>query len=297
MLVQLDTADALCSFVQQVELSQAEIDVKLVYSPLVSHNTIPLEELLQAGYIHEPYGDEKTNTELLDFIKMANVRKKQLKVLGSFQKKWDANRASEAKKFIRQILDQTAKEDEEDSDQRNGGVGPNEMISVLCNQIIELLSPSRQPGDSESIRAKFTALAKELEEGQGLPFTENSTFKGTLHCEAGLASILDKTTRDAIRARIDQLKVADPRDLKDEKLYHSLSELLEETKVGFFSVQLVPTVNPCSIHDGRNSSESLGYQNAAAQCAVVFLLIYHWMESPPPALSHQVFTTPSQAAP
>ena len=100
MLVQLDTADALCSFVQQVELSQAEIDVKLVYSPLVSHNTIPLEELLQAGYIHEPYGDEKTNAELLDFVKMANVRKKQLKVLGSFQKKWDANRASEAKKFI-----------------------------------------------------------------------------------------------------------------------------------------------------------------------------------------------------
>jgi hypothetical protein len=225
MLVQLDAADALCGFVQKVELSQAEIDVKLVYSPLVSYNTIPLEELLQAGHIREPDGDEKTNAELLDFVKMANVRKKQLKDLAGFQKKWDAKRASAAKKFIGQVLDQTKKEDQEDSNQRNGGVTP---ISALCEQINELLS--QQPGDSQSILAKLTALAEELEEGQALPFNENPTFKGTLHCELGLASILDKSTRDAIRARIDQLKVADSRTHKDENLYHSLSELLEETK-------------------------------------------------------------------
>ena len=295
MLVHLDAADALCSFVQQVELSRAEIDVKLVYSPLVSYKTIPLEELLQARYIREPDGDEKTNAELLDFVKTANVRKKQLKVLGGFRKKWDAEHASEAKKFIQQVLDQTAKEDKKDSDQRNGGVGPDKTISDLCIQLIALLS--QQPVDSESICAKFTALAEELEEEQGLPFNERTTFNGTLHCEVGLASILDKSTRDAIQARIDQLKVADPRTPKDKQLYESLSDLLEETKVGFFSVQFVPTVNPCSIHDGRNSSESSGYQNAAAQCAVIFLLIYHWMESPSPALSRQVFTTPSQTAP
>jgi hypothetical protein len=295
MLVHLDAADALCSFVQQVELSRAEIDVKLVYSPLVSYNTIPLEELLQAGHIREPDGDEKTNAELLDFVKTANVRKKQLKVLGSLQKKWDSRRVSEAKKFIKQVLDQTAKEDAEDSDQRDGGVGPNKTISALSEQLIELLS--QQPVDSESICAKFTDLAEELKEGQGLPFTENPTFRGALHCEASLASILDKSTRGAIRARIDQLKMADPMTPKDEVLSNSLSELLEETKVGFFSVQLVPTINPCSIHNGRNSSESSGYQNAAAQCAVVFLLIYHWMETPSPALSRQVSTTPSRAAP
>ncbi|KIJ89769.1 hypothetical protein K443DRAFT_126671 [Laccaria amethystina LaAM-08-1] len=199
-------------FVQQVELSRAEIDVKLVYSPLISYNTIPLEELLQAGHICEPDGDEKTNAELLDFVKTANVRKKQLKVLGSLQKKWDSRRVSEAKKFIKQVLDQTAKEDAEDSDQRDGGVGLNKTISALSEQLIELLS--QQPVDSESICAKFTALAEE----------------GALHCEAGLASILDKSTRGAIRARIDQLKMADPMTPKDEVLSNSLSELLEETK-------------------------------------------------------------------
>jgi hypothetical protein len=183
----------------------------------------------------------------------------------------------------------------EDSDQRDGGVSPNKTIYVLSEQLIELLS--QQPVDSKSICAKFTALVEELKEGQGLPFTENPTFRGAPHCEASLASILDKSTRGAIRAWINQLKMTDLMTPKDEVLSNSLSELLEETKVGFFSVQLVPMVNPCSIHDGRNSSESLGYQNAAAQCAVVFLLIYHWMETPSPALSRQVSTTPSQAAP
>ena len=295
MLVHLDAADALCSFVQQVELRQAEIDVKLVYSPLVSYKTIPLEELLRAGYIREPVNNEKTNAELVNFVKKANMRKIQLKTLGGYRKKWDAKRVSEAKRFIQQLSGQIEKENEEDGDQSDGGVGPNETISELCTELIKLLS--QQAGDSEVICAKFTALAEALEEGQGLPFTEHTTFNGRLHCEAGLASILDKSTRDAIRVRINQLEEADSRTAQDEKLCQSLSELLEETKVGLFSVQLVPTVHPCSIHDGRNLAESSGYQNAAARCAVVFLLTYHWMESPPPALSHQVFTTPSRAAP
>jgi len=46
ILVQLDAADALCGFVKRLELTQAEIDVKLAYSPLVPYETIDLEELL-----------------------------------------------------------------------------------------------------------------------------------------------------------------------------------------------------------------------------------------------------------
>jgi hypothetical protein len=298
MLVQLDAADALCAFSRQVELSNAQIDVKLVYSSLVADSTIPLEDLLtQTKYIPEaPIADPKTNAKILDFIKTANTLKKHVGRIGHFKKPWDARRASEAKSFIQEVLDETRKEHEEDNKQGNAGVDPNKIISELSHQIIELLSRPVQDAD---ILAKFAALEDQLKERQAmydLPFTEKPTFKGALHCEACLASILDKTTRESIQARIDTLKQASGKK-KNEQLCHSLSQLLEDTKVGFFSVRLVYTVNPCSIHD-RISRESSGYQNVAVQCAVVFLLIYRWMETPPPpALSRQVFTIPSRAAP
>jgi hypothetical protein len=301
MLVQLDAADALCAFAKQVELSEAEIEVRIVYPPLVSDETIPLEVLLtQTNYIPEaPITDPKTNAKLLDFIKTANTLKRQTKLVSDFKEKWDPMRASEAKSLIQQVLDESKKE-HEDSKQRNAsGVDPNKMISELCSQIIDLLSRPTQDAGAD-ILALFTDLEIEMKERQArynLPFMEKATFKGALHCEAGLASILDKTTRDNIRARIDTLKQAGGKK-EDEQLYRSLLQLLEDTKVGFFPVRLVPTINPCSIHDDRTSRESLGYQNVAAQCAVVFLLIYRWMETPPPpALSHQVFTIPSRTAP
>lgn len=303
MLVQLDAADALCAFVNQVELSNSEIEVKLVYSPLVSDETIPLEDLLtQPKYIPEaPITDSKTNAKLLDFIKTANTLKRQTERVGSFKKKWDPKRASEAKSFIQQVFDETKKEHEEDDKQRNSGIDPNKMISELSCQINELLSqPLAVQEAGDDILAKFTALEIELKERQArynLPFTEKATFKGALHCEASLASILDKTTRENIRARIKTLNRADGKK-DDEQLYCSLLELLEDTEVGFFSVRLVPMVNSCSIYNDRVSRESLGYQNVAAQFAVVFLLIYRWTEiPPPPALSHQVFTIPSGAVP
>jgi hypothetical protein len=306
MLVQLDAADALCAFVKQEELGNSEIDVKIVYAPVVSDKTIPLEDLLtQPKYIPEaPMTDPKTNTKLLDFIKTANTLKKQTECVGSFKKNWGPMRASDAQLFLQEVMVEAKKEHEEDSKQRNGGVDPNEMILELSSEILALLQQGSDAG--ADIIAKFSALEIELKERQArynLPFSEKATFKGALHCEACLASVLDQTTRKNIRAWIDTLKKdgkkkKDWKKQKDEELCRSLSQLLEETKVGFFSVRLVPTVNPCSIHDNRISLESLGYQNVVAQCAVVFLLIYRWMETPPPpALSRQVFTIPSQAAP
>jgi hypothetical protein len=304
ILVQLDAAVALCNFITKAELRDAEIDVKLVYSSLVSDKTILLEELLtEKQYIPEPIADPTTNAKLLDFIKTANTLKKQVELLGNFNKNfdknWDPMHASEGNKLIQQVLDEARKEHEEDSDQRVDPV--NKMVSHLSNEIIGLLSHPAQ-GQDANILAKFTDLEGQLKKRQAkydLPFTEKTTFKGALHCEAALASILDKTTREGIRARLEKQKLAGGKKFKDDPLYDSLSQLLEETKVGFFSVQVVPMVNPCSIHDGRASRESLGYQNVAAQCAVVFLLIYRWMDQPPqsPTLSHQVFTTPSRAAP
>jgi len=264
MLVQLDAAHALCDFITKAELSHAEIDVKLVYPSLVSDKTIPLEELLtQKKYIPEaPIAHPKTNAKLLDFIKTANTLKKQVEFLGNFKKNWDPMHASKGKEFIQQVLDEARKEHEEDSDQ---GVDPaNKMISDLSDEIIKLLS---QPAQDANILAKFTDLEGQLKERRAkynLPFTEKATFKGALHCEAALASILDKTTREGIRARIEKQKLAGGKKFKDEQLYDSLSQLLEETEVDFFSVQLVSTVNPCSIHDGRASRESLGYRNVAA---------------------------------
>jgi len=77
---------------------------------------------------------------------------------------------------------------------------------------------------------------KERQARYNLPFAEKSTFKGTIHCEAALASILDKTTREGIQAQIEKHRLADRKRSKDEGLYNNLLELLAETKVGFFSV-------------------------------------------------------------
>ena len=302
ILVQLDAADALCDFVKRPELAQAEIDVKLAYSPLVSYETITLEELLRAGHIPEPDGTEITNAELLNFVKAANVRKQQLITLSSFKNKWDKKYTiPAANQLVKSVLDQATEEDRQaDSHvQGSGGVSPNAAISALCGEITALLDTAvalsnRKHVDGPALDERFSALAEQLMERQPLPFREGTTFSGTLHCEAGLASILDQTTRGVIQARIKELNVADP---KDERLHHSLSELLEQTKVGLFSVQPVPNVNPCSIHGGRASRESSGYQNAAAQCAIAFLPICQWMERPPAALSRQASTIPSQNAP
>ena len=91
MLVQLDAADSLCGFVKKVGLSQVEIDVKLVYLPLISCETIPLEKLLQAGYIREPESAPITNAQLLTFIKASNVCKIQIQTLEGYKKisNWD----------------------------------------------------------------------------------------------------------------------------------------------------------------------------------------------------------------
>jgi len=290
ILVQLDAADALCEFVNQPELTQAEIGVKLVYSPLISNKAFSLEELFLGEYIPQPQGAEKTNAELLDIVKAANVHREQLKKLDMFINKWGKGRVPETKNLITALSKQAAKEDCQAG--HGSGDSPNATISALCADITDILN--RKPLVTSALFEKLSALSEQLKERQPFSFSEGNQFTGTLHCEAGLASILDQSTRGVIQARIEQLNVADP---KDEQLHGYLSELLEQTQVGFFSVQPVPTVNPGSIHGGRASRESSGYQNAAAQCAVVFLPICHWMESAPAALLRQASTIPSRNAP
>jgi hypothetical protein len=291
ILVQLDAADALCEFVNKPELTQAEFDVKLVYSPLVSNEAISLEELFLGEYIPQPQGAEKTNAELLDIVKAANVRREQLKKLDGLINKWGKGRVSETKILITALSNQATKEDRQ-AGHGSEGDSPNTTISALCANITDILG--RKPLDTSALLDELSALSEQLKEEQPLSFGEGKEFTGTLHCEAGLASILDQSTRGVIQARIKQLNAADP---KDEQLHRCLSELLEQTQVGFFSVQSVPMVNPSSIHGGRASRESSGYQNAAAQCAVVFLPICHWMESAPAALLRQASTIPSRNAP
>jgi hypothetical protein len=287
ILVQLDAADALCEFVNQPELTQAEIDIKLAYSPLVSNEAISLEELFLGEYIPQPEGAEKTNAELLNIIKAANVRREQLKKLDVLINKWGKGCVPETKSLITALLNQATDEDCQ-AGHGSGWDSPNATISALCADITDILN--RKPLDISALFRELSALSEQLKERQPLSFGEGKEFTGTLHCEAGLASILDQSTRGVIQARIEQLNAADP---KDEQLHRCLSELLEQTQVGFFSVQPVPTVNPCSIHGGRASHESSEYQNTAAQCAVVFLPICHWMESAPAALLHQASTIPS----
>jgi len=172
------------------------------------------------------------------------VRKGQLKSLCIFQKKKkrDKKHVSAVKGFTNGVLSQAQKEDLEAAgrEQETGKVSPNVTILALCKDIMTILD--QKPADDPALDNKFSALAEQLMERQPLPFNESATFRGTLHCEAGLASILDQSTRGVIQARIDAV------DPKDEQVCHSLLELLDRTQVGFFSIQPVAMVNPCSIH-------------------------------------------------
>ena len=65
MLVQFDAADTLCNFVAYMpDLSSAAMNVKIVYSPVISDTTIPLE-VLMTKYI-PALGDPQTNAKLED---------------------------------------------------------------------------------------------------------------------------------------------------------------------------------------------------------------------------------------
>jgi hypothetical protein len=283
MLVQLDAADALCAFAKQQELSNAELDVKIVYSSLVSDETIPLENLLAELYIPGTPDDPK-NEKLYHFVMTAKALGGQLKRVQPFvqggAEEWTLHRINRAKVCVENILGQYKKEQEYMKEQTKSGSGGSEddlksdIIPVLdlCKAIKKLID-ERQP--SSELPSRFSDLLNLLTTRQDkyrLPFHEKAAFKGALHCEACLASILDKTTRDNIQARIEALKQTNS---LDEKLYRSLEQLLAETKVGVFLVHLM--INPCSnaCRHHRISRESLEYRNVAAQSAVVFFLFYH----------------------
>ena len=286
MLVQFDAADALCTFVDLVpDFSSADVEVKIVYSPVLSDKTIPLEVLLTKKYIPEAASNNSpTNAKLLDFIKAAYTVKRQAKFIKSFTESWGPKHVPDAIKFLKEVLEEV-ENPEHDSEAEDGDDEANQKLTIagLSDQIIQLVSqPAQDVNATNIIQGKFWALGEllnlqERQDRYDLKFVDKPTFTGALHCEAGLASILDKTTREHIQARIDTKKQPDGtwKALTDseERLYRTLSQLLEETKVGFVSVQLVP-INPYSIHDDRSSRESSGYQNVAAQCAVVFSLSY-----------------------
>ena len=247
MLVQFDAADALRTFVNNMpKLSNAELDVKIVYSPVISDKTIPLEVLL-TKYIPEAISaDPPTNTKLLDFIKVAYTVKRQAKCINSFIKAWGPGCISEAIAFLKEVLEEVENPDNHSEDSENSDDEANRkmMIADLSNQIIKLLSQPEQDTGAD-IPAKFCALGEllnlqERQDRSDLKLTEKSTFMDVLHCEAGLASILDKTTREHIKARSDILKQPDGTwkglTNSEEWLYCSLSQLLEETQVGFVSV-------------------------------------------------------------
>jgi hypothetical protein len=292
ILVQLEAANALCDFITKSDLSKAQIDVKLVYGSLVSDQTIPLEELLQKQHIPPGLGDRNTNADLLNFVITAKTLKTHVERLRELKGKWDP---IEGKGFLDDVLGEARKQHQEDSDQ--GGDPTNAAISILSAEIIEQL-PMLQVADILAKIAVLEGLLKERQARYDLPFREKPSFKGAIHCEVALASILDKSTRQRIKDQIEKRNMLSSRkrSKSDNKLYDNLSELLAETEVSVFSIQLVPRDNFCSIHDGRASHESSGYRNVAAQCATFFLLIYQRMPRST-ASSRQVFTTPSRVAP
>jgi hypothetical protein len=146
MLVQFDAADALCTFVDLVpNLSSANIEVKIVYSPVISDETIPLEDLL-TKYIPEAASDNSpTNAKLLDFINAARVVQSQAKRISSFKESLSSpNRRPAAIAFLTEVMEEV-KEDSEDSDDE---AKRKREIFDLSRHISKLLSsqPAQEAG-------------------------------------------------------------------------------------------------------------------------------------------------------
>jgi hypothetical protein len=118
----------------------------------------------------------------------------------------------------------------------------NMAISMLSAEIIEHLSkPAQQASNLARITTLKGLLTKRRDERYDLRFSENDTFRGTIHCEAALASILDQTTRERIQARIEKHKLARKKSNSAELYYEKLSTLLNDTKVGFnLFLRLIP---------------------------------------------------------
>jgi hypothetical protein len=273
MLVQLDAADALCAFVKQAELSKAEIDVKIVYSSLVSSDIIPLEDLLLKLYIPGAPGDP-ANEKLHHFIETAKAVEGHARRLDSFVNEvnevWDPKCAPKSKLFIEMILGYYKKE------RGKGEQGDLKKhitpTLVTARKIHKLLSLPPSVDSDMALPLLFSDLQSHLNDRRAkycLPFYEKTAFKGALHCEACLASILDKTTRDSIQARINALKQANKLNSSDLKLYESLEKLLKDTKVGFFSVHLV--INPSSNSPSQDFTRVIGVSKRCCPVCRYFL--------------------------
>lgn len=236
ILVQFEAANALCDFITGSPLqSKAQIDVKLVYAPLVSDEIIPLEVLLEERYI-PPGADPITNANLLNFIKTANKLDAQVQQFDKLLEEWDPIQGAA---FLQQVSDEAKKQHREGEHGEQGIDPANTKISMLSDEIIKLL-PLLQ--EDENVIAKFTELGRLLKERKAkndLPFSEKQTsFKGAIHCEAALGSILDKNTREGILAEIAKHDQESKKKKGDVKKYENLKKLLTETEVGLFSFNL-----------------------------------------------------------
>jgi len=233
ILAQFQAANDLCNFISQTDLSRAQIDVKLVYAPFVSDRQVPLEQLFTQKFI--PLGPVlgPDNEELLDFIKTAYMLTNQIERLNTLKGNWDPIHGAV---LLQEVFDEASKQYQEDSNQ---GFDPtNAVISMLSAEIIKQLPLPAQEQEA-TILAKITSLkdllTKRRDTRYKLGFSKTATFNGTIHCEAALASILDKSTREAIQAQIKKHNMAHPskKSKGNETYYKKLSTLLKDTKVGF----------------------------------------------------------------
>jgi len=256
ILAQFQAANALCNFITKSELSEAQIDVKIVCAAFVSDLKIPLQELFEKQYIPQgPLLGPDNNTKLLDFVKTANTLKDQIERLKKLKKDWDP---IAGKGILQDVLNEAKKQHQEDSNQ--GFDLANAAISTLSAEIIERLP---LPAQEATILAKITVLegllTKRQTERYNVRFSENPTFKGTIHCEAALASILDKTTREGIQARIEKHKLARKKSPNEELYYKKLSTLLADTEVGFnLFLRLIPVqFTMLGLHASHRDIETL----------------------------------------
>jgi len=105
MLVQFGATDALCTFVNLVpDLSSMDVEVKIVYSPIISNKIIPLDVLLTKYIPEAASNNSPTNTKLCDFIKAAFTVKQQAKCISSFREPWSLQHVSEVTRFLQEIL-------------------------------------------------------------------------------------------------------------------------------------------------------------------------------------------------
>jgi hypothetical protein len=198
MLVHFEAAKILTGYISHTPLPNKAISFKVLVTPRVDQAFLPWSDLLTDSRLFpaaDPSENHKSNEEILQFlndglvsVKTANTNEKHGRSIMKFWKKASGYAGYEQIVENLTALKPAYKED------------IDEILALLSTwkkpQLNNSQATDEITGKLHSLYGKLTAKKNSV----CFPIDLEMKFSGSLHCEAGLASILHKGTRDSMRA-------------------------------------------------------------------------------------------------